>query len=72
MSVNNFIEAGFTLLLQTQLLDWSDTIVPAVPFRNLLRETAYERKVRPPCRLRSAPSEEVNLSVLSLSFFLFS
>ncbi len=42
---NHFIEAGFTLLLQAQLLDWSDTIVPAIPSRDLAQETSYERRV---------------------------
>ena len=46
LSANHLIEAGFTLLLQAQLLDWSDTIVPAIPSRQLPQETSYERRVR--------------------------
>ncbi|ELR23221.1 SH3 domain containing protein [Acanthamoeba castellanii str. Neff] len=44
LGADHFIEAGFTLLLQAQLLDWSDTIVPAIPSRDLAQETSYERR----------------------------
>ncbi len=45
MSMNNYVEAGFTLLLQADMLDWSDKLVPAIPSRNIPEETSYERKV---------------------------
>lgn len=48
LGADHFIEAGFTLLLQAQLLDWSDTIVPAIPSRDLAQETSYERRVLSP------------------------
>lgn len=45
IAANNFAEAGSTLLLHANLLDWSDTpIDPMGPFPKT--EPAWERKVR--------------------------
>lgn len=46
LASSNHVEAGFTLLLQAEMLDWSDKIVAAIPSRGLAEETSYERKVR--------------------------
>jgi Dock homology region 2 len=46
LSSNNFIEAGLTLLLHAELLDWSDEVVDELPDIGYPTETQRERKER--------------------------
>ena len=43
--VPKYAEAGCTLLLHANLLDWSDKVLPPIPSRGFPEETSFERKV---------------------------